>query len=60
MLVAALAPLAILAVVYLGWVIRDILRSEVQHMPRWGWILVSIFSIPLGGIVYLLIGRKPQ
>ncbi len=59
-MLAAVAPLAILAIALLVWIIRDILQSEVQHLPRWGWILVSVVSIPLGGIVYLLIGRKQQ
>jgi hypothetical protein len=57
---AALAPLIVLALVYVVWVVRDILASEVRHLPRWGWIVVTIVSIPFGGIVYLLIGREPR
>ncbi|HSF86163.1 MAG TPA: PLDc N-terminal domain-containing protein [Acidimicrobiia bacterium] len=58
--VAALAPLVILAIGFVAWVIRDILRSEVRYLPRWGWIVVTLLSIPLGGIVYLLMGREPE
>ncbi len=58
--IAALAPLIVLVVAYVAWIVRDILRSDVRHLPRWGWIVVSIVSIPLGGIVYLLVGREPQ
>jgi ABC-2 type transport system ATP-binding protein len=38
------------------WV--DIARSEVRHLPRWVWALLML-SIPLGPILYLLIGRVP-
>ena len=58
--IAALAPLALLAIAYVAWVVYDILHSEVRYMPRWGWVLVAVLSIPIGGIVYLLIGREPS
>jgi hypothetical protein len=58
--VAALAPLVILVVAYWVWIIRDINRSEVRYLPHWGWIVVTLISVPLGGIVYLLMGREPQ
>ncbi len=57
---AAIAPLIILVVVYLVWVLRDIARSEVRYLPKWGWVLLTVLSIPLGGIVYMLMGREPQ
>lgn len=57
---AALAPLIVLAIAYVVWIVRDIQTSEVRHLPRWGWIVVTIVSIPFGGIVYLLFGRESQ
>ncbi len=55
---AALAPLILLAVGFVIWVLVDIIRAEaVQHLPKWAWAIISIVSIPLGGIVYLLVGR---
>jgi hypothetical protein len=57
---AAVAPLIILVVAYLVWILRDIARSEVRYLPKWGWVLLTVVSIPLGGIVYLLMGREPQ
>lgn len=54
----ALAPLLLLALGFVVWVLVDIARAErVAHLPKWAWALLSIVSIPLGGIVYLLIGR---
>ena len=58
--IAALAPVLALAVFYIVWVVYDILHSEVRHLPRWGWVLVTVLSVPIGGIVYLLIGRDPK
>ncbi|MHC8528926.1 PLDc N-terminal domain-containing protein [Lactococcus garvieae] len=26
-------------------------------MPKWAWALVCIISIPLGGILYFIVGR---
>lgn len=57
---AAIAPVAILVIAYVAWIVRDILRSDVRHLPKWGWILVAVLSVPLGGLIYLLIGREPQ
>ena len=55
---AALAPLILLAVGFVIWVVVDIVRADaVQHLPKWAWVIISIISIPLGGIVYLLVGR---
>lgn len=55
---AALVPLVLLVVAYVTWLILDIRRSEVDHLPKWAWMLIVILSVPLGGIVYLLVGRK--
>jgi hypothetical protein len=57
---AALAPILLLVVAYWVWVVRDILASDVRHLPRWGWILISVLSVPVGGIIYMLIGRDSK
>ena len=56
----ALLPLAVLALGFVAYCIVDIARSEVRYLPKWAWILISILSIPLGGLVYLVIGRQPR
>jgi hypothetical protein len=54
----ALAPLVVVALGFVVWVVVDIVRSDsVKHLPKWAWVIISIISIPLGGIVYLLAGR---
>ena len=55
---AALAPLLLLAAGFVVWVLVDIARAdEVAHLPKWAWAILTLVSIPLGGIVYLLVGR---
>ena len=34
--------------------------AEVRYLPKWGWALACTLSIPLGGIMYLSIGRCPR
>jgi uncharacterized membrane protein HdeD (DUF308 family) len=56
---AALAPILLIAVGFVLWVVLDIVRSpSVRYLPKWAWIVISCISIPVGGIVYLLVGRQ--
>ena len=55
---AAIAPLLLLALAFVGYCLFDLSRSEVRHLPKWAWALICLLSIPIGGIVYLLIGRE--
>ncbi|UCG41297.1 MAG: PLDc N-terminal domain-containing protein [Acidimicrobiia bacterium] len=54
---AALVPLVVLAAAWIGYCWFDLSRSEVRHLPRWGWALVIALSVPIGGILYLTVGR---
>ncbi len=54
---AALAPVIILALAFVGWCWYDISRREVRYLPKWLWGMICLISIPVGGIVYLLVGR---
>ena len=55
---AALAPVIVLALGFVVWCWRDIARNEVRYLPKWLWGVICFLSIPLGGIVYLLVGRE--
>lgn len=59
-LIAALVPLIVASVAWVAYCLFDLRRSEVRHLPKWGWALIIVLSIPLGGIVYLLVGRAPR
>ncbi|TDD62238.1 PLDc_N domain-containing protein [Actinomadura rubrisoli] len=57
--VAAFAPLVLIAVVFVAGCLIDLVRRpRVRHMPKWAWALVCVASIPLGGVLYLLVGRE--
>jgi len=57
---AALAPVLVLIAVFLVYCLVDLARSEVRHLPKWAWATICVISVPLGGIIYLTIGRKPR
>jgi Phospholipase_D-nuclease N-terminal len=58
--VAALAPLVVLVVGWVAWCCWDIAHGPVRHLPKWVWALICVVSVPLGGVVYLLVGREPR
>ncbi|HEX2149971.1 MAG TPA: PLDc N-terminal domain-containing protein [Actinomycetota bacterium] len=56
--VAAVAPIAVLAVAWVAYCLFDIARAErVEYLPKLAWAAICLFSIPLGGIVYFWKGR---
>ena len=54
---AGLVPVAILLLGFAAYCVVDIVRHDVKYLPKWAWILISFASIPVGGIIYLLVGR---
>lgn len=56
----ALLPVVVLAVAFVGYCLYDLSRSEVRYLPRWAWALICVVSVPLGGVVYLLVGRQER
>lgn len=58
--VAALLPLLLLGLLLVGYCLYDLARSQVRYLPKWAWAVICISSIPLGGIVYLLVGREQR
>jgi hypothetical protein len=56
----ALVPVVVLALAFVGYCLFDLSRSDVRYLPKWAWTIVCIVSIPVGGIIYLLVGRQPR
>jgi hypothetical protein len=47
-----------LAIGFDAYCIRDIVRAaDVRYLRKWVWALICLAQIPLGGILYLTIGR---
>lgn len=57
---AALIPLVVLALVWIGFCLADLARSEILHLPKWLWAVIIVISVPLGGIIYMTVGRVPR
>ena len=50
-----LLPLVLTLFTFVDCAMRD--DSQIKKIPKWGWLLVILFLQPIGGIVYLVIGR---
>jgi hypothetical protein len=57
---AALVPVLVLLAAFVVYCLVDLARSDVEHLPKWAWAVICVFSVPLGGIIYLTMGRKPR
>jgi uncharacterized integral membrane protein len=55
---AALAPIFVVLLALQIYCVVDVTRADVRYLPRWGWALVVLLANPIGGIVYLLAGRR--
>ncbi|WP_222935486.1 PLDc N-terminal domain-containing protein, partial [Staphylococcus pseudintermedius] len=34
--------------------------NMVKYLPKWVWSIIIIISIPLGGVIYFLLGRETR
>lgn len=55
--VAALAPIVVAAVGWVAFCEWDLSRSRSKNLPRWAWALIILGSVPLGGILWLTMGK---
>lgn len=50
--------LGLIVLAFVGYVELDLARADgVRHLPKWLWAVICAVSVPLGGILYLAIGR---
>jgi Phospholipase_D-nuclease N-terminal len=46
---------------FLGYCLYDLARQpRTRYLSKPAWALITVLSIPIGGIVYLLLGRSPD
>jgi hypothetical protein len=55
---AAWAPILVLLLAFVIWCWIDISKNEVRYLPKWLWAIIVAASVPMGGIIYLLVGRE--
>ncbi|MGV9833710.1 PLDc N-terminal domain-containing protein [Nocardia niigatensis] len=58
--VAALVPLIVVGLGFVGFCWYDLYRTQVKYLPKWAWAIICLISIPLGGIIYLIVGRDGE
>ncbi len=55
---AALAPIIVVLLGFVGFCLLDLKRTErVRWLPKWGWAILCVMSIPLGGLLYLTLAK---
>ena len=53
----ALAPLVVAALALVGWCLVDLARHPARLLPRWLWAVLCVASVPVGALLYLVLGR---
>jgi hypothetical protein len=57
--IAAIAPLLLIGVTFVGYCLWDLARQPgTRGLPKAVWAVLTVISVPLGGILYLLLGRS--
>jgi hypothetical protein len=55
---AELVPVIVVGAGFVVFCLVDLTRTRrVRYLPKWAWALICLVSVPLGGIIYLSIGR---
>ena len=54
---AGIIPILIISLAFVVYCVVDVLRHDVKYLPKWLWIVICLVSVPLGGIIYLIVGR---
>ena len=52
---AAWLPIFIIFAAFSAVLLVHLARHEVPFMPKWAWALLIVLTMPLGGVVYLLV-----
>ncbi|MFI6055874.1 PLDc N-terminal domain-containing protein [Streptomyces violascens] len=57
--IAAILPLLLVGVAFLGYCLYDLAHQpKTRYLPKPVWAVITVISIPLGGVLYLLFGRS--
>lgn len=56
---AALVPIVVVLAGFEVFCLVDVARAaQVRYLPKWAWAVICLVSVPLGGVVYLTLGRS--
>ena len=58
MSLGAVLLLAVVSAAFISYCLVDIVRAQATRwLPKWVWAIFCVMTIPLGGVIYLLVGR---
>ena len=52
---AAWLPIFLTAALFSIVLLIHLARNSVPYMPKWAWALLIVLTMPLGGIVYIIV-----
>jgi hypothetical protein len=52
---AVWVPMLALVVLFSVLLLAHLVTHNVPYMPKWAWALMIVVTMPLGGVVYLLV-----
>lgn len=52
---SAWLPLFAVGIVFSIAVLIHLARNDAPFMPKWAWAAIIVFTMPLGGVMYLLV-----
>lgn len=53
-----IAPILVFLFILIMVALVSCIREEKTNGPKWVWILIILFFIPLGSVLYFVIGRR--
>lgn len=53
--IAAWIPIFLVIAAFSAVLLVHLARNEAPYMPKWAWALLIVLTMPLGGVVYLLV-----
>jgi ABC-2 type transport system ATP-binding protein len=55
---AGIVPIVALLVGFEVYCLVEVVRRDANLLPKWLWAIITLASVPLGGILYLVLGRS--
>jgi hypothetical protein len=55
-----LIPVILIQYGLMIFAIVQIIKNDVNYLPKWGWILIVVLVNIIGSVVFLIIGRKKE
>ncbi len=51
----AWTPFFVVFAVFIGWSLWHLAHHDSPYMPKWAWVLLIVFAVPVGTLIYFLV-----